>query len=316
MIWVEVLSRNRVVLTRHHCAGREIRVGRSYDNDIIVDDPYVDPRHLRIMRNEAGLLVAEDLGSVNGLFSDQSPDRTERLVVDGNRLICIGRTYLRIREEGHAVAPARVASHQVRSWPLLVVLGVAALGGVALFQWLGETSEPKPSDYLMMLLLVCCVVLVWAGGWAMLSRVFSGHASFERNLLIALWGALAFALGEEVAGLAAFALSWIAVDTYSYVAAWAVLAVVCFLHLREMSASRLWLKAGATAALAVVAIGMQTLLQLEQRSDVALSFYTEQQGDLRRHLPPALRLAPLRSEKAFFTGAARLKAKLDDDRRN
>jgi Inner membrane component of T3SS, cytoplasmic domain len=316
MIWIEVLSRNRVVLARHRCAGQEIRIGRGYDNDVVVDDPYVDAHHVRIVRNEAGLLVAEDLGSVNGLYSDQSPDRAQRLVVDGNRLITIGRTYLRIREEGHVVAPARVAQHQTRGWPLLVVLGIAALGVAVLSQWLGETSEPKPSEYLMMVLLVFCVVLVWTGGWATLSRVFSGHADFERNLLIALWGALAFGLRDEVAGIAAFALAWSALDTYSYVVAWVVLAVVCFLHLREMSDSRLRLKAGATAALAVIAIGMQTLLQLERRSDGALGSYMEQQSDSRRHLPSALRLAPLQGEKAFFAGAAQLKAKLDNDRRN
>jgi hypothetical protein len=62
-------------------------------------------------------------------------------------------------------------------------------------------------------------------------------------------------------------------------------------------------------------IGMRTLLQLEPRADAALASYTEQQSDSRRHLPPALRLVPLQSEKAFFAGAARLKVELDDDRR-
>jgi len=311
MIWIEVLSSNHVVLARHRCSGPEIRIGRGYDNDVVVDDPYVDPRHMRIVRNGTGGLVAEDLGSVNGLYSDQSPQRVERLAIDGNRLVGIGHTYLRIREAGHAVAPARVAPRQARSLPMLVALGAATLGTVALSHWLGETSAPKPSDYLLLLSAVCGVVLGWTGAWATLSRVFSGHAGFERHLSIALAGVLLFGLGDEAAGIAAFALSWSALATHAYAGAWGLLAVVCFLHIRETTASRLWLKGAVVAALAVVAIGIHTLFQLERDTETASA---DRQSEVRRHLPPAFRLVPRQSEADFFAGVARLKTSLDNDR--
>jgi hypothetical protein len=312
MIWVEVLSRSYFVLARHRCAGPEIRVGRGYDNDVVVDDPYVDARHVRIVR-EANVLVAEDLGSVNGLYTDRSPRRVERLVVEANGLIGIGRTYLRIREANHDVAPARVARPQALNVPVLAALGAATLGAEALSLWLSESSEPKPSDYLGPLLALCGVVLAWTGGWAILARVFSGHASFERNLLIALGGALLFVLGAEAAGIAAFALSWSALATYAYAGAWALLAIICFLQLREISAARLWLKGCALAALAVLAIAVQTLMQFEMQADASQRFSFEQ-SDERRHVPPAFRLAPLQSDAAFFAGAAQLKTRLDKDR--
>ena len=44
----QILSRHRDVVARQRCEGAEIRIGRAYDNDVIVDDPYVAPRHLRI----------------------------------------------------------------------------------------------------------------------------------------------------------------------------------------------------------------------------------------------------------------------------
>jgi hypothetical protein len=313
MIWIEVLSRSHVVLARHRCTGPEIRIGRGYDNDVVVDDPYVDARHMRIVRGAGNVLVAEDLGSVNGLYTDRSSRRVERLVLDGNGLVGIGRTYLRIREAGHDVAPARVARSHAPSVPVLVALGAATLGAEVLSLWLGETSEPRLSDYLGPLLVLCGVVLAWTGGWAILARVFSGHANVERTLSIALGGALLFVLGPELAGIAAFALSWSALATYSYAGAWALLAALCLLQLREIRASRLRLKGGALAALAVVAVAVQTLMQFEVQSDSSQRFSVEQ-SDERRHVPPAFRLVPLQSDAAFFAGAAKLKAKLDKDR--
>src|SRR5262249_17971492 len=122
MIWVEILSRSHAVTARHRCAGPDVRIGRSYDNDVVVDDPYVDPHHLRIARDEAGALVAEDLGSVNGLYDVQTSHRMKWLVVDGDRLVSIGRTCLRIREANYAVAAARLAEPPGRHAALLVVL--------------------------------------------------------------------------------------------------------------------------------------------------------------------------------------------------
>ena len=69
MIWVEILSRHRDIAARFRIAAPEARIGRGYDNDVIIDDPYVAAQHLRVFRDEAGQLVAEDLGSATARFS-------------------------------------------------------------------------------------------------------------------------------------------------------------------------------------------------------------------------------------------------------
>jgi hypothetical protein len=66
MIWVEILSRHRDVAARVRVMGDEASIGRGYDNDVIVDDPYVAAHHLRVFRDAAGKLIAQDLGSANG----------------------------------------------------------------------------------------------------------------------------------------------------------------------------------------------------------------------------------------------------------
>jgi len=59
-------------------------VGRSYDNDVVVNDPNVSRQHARITRSENGFIV-EDLGSTNGTLLDGAPIDRER-IEDGDEL--------------------------------------------------------------------------------------------------------------------------------------------------------------------------------------------------------------------------------------
>jgi hypothetical protein len=307
VIWVEVLSRHRELVARHRCDGPEIRIGRSYANDVIVDDPHVAPEHVRIRRDPDGAIVAEDLGSANGMFADRGSRRLERLVLDGTHPIRIGHTFIQVRDARQAVAPERVIGAQARTWPILLALGAAILGLELLSVWLHETAEPKLSRYVEQPLGIIVVALGWTTGWAILTRIFSGRARFERTLLIALSGMLAFSLYNEVSAFAGFALVWRALATYQYVGMWLILAAVCFLHLREISRARPVLKGGLVAAFAGLAIAVHTLAQSEQRAG----------GEPRSAanlMPPAFRLSPLQTETAFFADVERLKSKLDKAR--
>lgn len=308
VIWVEILSRHRDVVARHRCMGPVVRIGRGYDNDVVIDDPYVGAQHLRIRRDETGVLVAEDLGSANGTFAEHGRARQDRIILDGEHPIRVGQTYLRIRAAGHAVPETRAQTSQIPGWLAPGALAVAVLGLEILSQWLNETGEAKLYSYLVAALILAFLVVGWTTIWAVLSRIFSGQARFERNLLIALAGVLIYSLYREFLQAGAYALSTQAPQTYRYVGTWALLAAVCFLHLRAIGPSRLRLKGGVVAALLAIILATQALSQSETRSG------NNQQDYVHRLMPPALRLAPLRSEDAFFAGAAELKPNLDRDR--
>jgi hypothetical protein len=53
-------------------------VGRSEENDIVVQDPNVSRRHAKLVRSENGFVV-EDLGSTNGTLLDGAPIDRERI---------------------------------------------------------------------------------------------------------------------------------------------------------------------------------------------------------------------------------------------
>lgn len=311
MIWVEVLSRHRDVATRVRIVGEVASIGRGYDNDVIVDDPYVAPCHLRIVRDETGQLVAEDLGSTNGTFVDGSKSRITRVAIDGEQPLRIGQTVLRVRAADYAVEPERIVPAERAMLPSFMVaaLTVALLGFVILRVWLVQTSEPRLSNYLTPLLTLCGTVLVWVGVWALISRILAGRSKFLRNLMIAVVGYLATLIYNELARYAAFGLTWPLLSNYEYAAIWLILAAACFLHLREISARGLWLKGAIVTVILVLAITAQTLQRSEAFSDVG------RQNTVRLLLPPAFRLVPLRTPDVFFADVAGLKASIDSDRR-
>jgi hypothetical protein len=309
MIWVEILSRHHDVAARFRIDGEEAHIGRGYDNDVIIDDPYVAVRHVRVFRDGAGRLVAEDAGSKNGLFLDPGGVRHARIMLDAEHPVRIGQTYVRIRDPAYAVPAERLAGAQGHSWLAAIAAGLAMLllGIETLFVWLAQTAEPRASNYLTPLLIIVVSAVAWVSVWALLSRVLSGQARFAENLIIALSGLVVLALSRESARIFAFALTWPAAVNYEYAAQWSIAAVVCFFHLRETGRSRLVLKGAAVATLLVLAVAVQTVLRSETLSEVGQQ-YTSQL------MPPAFRLAPVRDEDGFFTEIERLKVGLDRDR--
>jgi hypothetical protein len=310
MIWVEILSRHRDVVSRVRIVGAEVTVGRGYDNDVIIDDPYVAARHLRVSRDAAGQLVAEDLDSVNGIFLDGGKGPIARLVIDGTTPFRIGHTLLRIRTSDYAVEPERMvrAERGALSTAMVAAMTVMVFGFIALRVWLAQTGEPRLSNYMTPLLTMAGVLLVWVGIWALVSRLLAGRSQFLRNLTIALVAVLVSLLYNEFAKYAAFGLTWPVPSDYEYAATWSILAAACFLHLRVVSARAAWLKAAIVTVVLLLAIGVQTLQRSEAFSDLG------RQNTARLLLPPAFRTVPLRTPDAFFANVADLKAGLDADR--
>lgn len=307
MIWVEVLSRHHDVVARYRCDD-DVRIGRAYDNDVVLDDPFVAPHHVRIARDETGALVAEDLGSVNGLYTTESNARVARVPLDGQAILRVGRTLLRVRAPEFAVAPERAVGPVARVWPVIAALSVTVIVLSALTLWLNETHEPQPSRYFLPLLGVVVVVLVWTTGWTVLSRIFTGVAHFDLHLLIALCGLLAFFAFDELADYGSFAFSSRGLADYAYVGNWILFAMLCFVHLRAMGPRRGPLKAGVVAAIAAAAIAAQSVSRSDESSTVG------QQSYLQGLKPPVFRLKHAQALDGFIGDTTRLKESLDKAR--
>ena len=81
---------------------RPVRIGRSPDNDLVVDNLAVSNDHARVYF-EAGRLVVEDRGSLNGTFVNDL--RIERATLHDGDSIWIGKHHIKVDATGDAPLP-------------------------------------------------------------------------------------------------------------------------------------------------------------------------------------------------------------------
>ena len=307
VIWIEILSRGGQVVARHRCAGPVLRIGRSYRSDVIIDDPAVAPDQLRIMQGEDGAILVEAASDSAGFAIDG--ERRERSLIDGDTVLRVGHTALRIRDETYAVPAAAAIAVQRPRWVELGALIVAALliNGVTL--WLDETSEPKLSRYVAGMVGLGAVVLLWSGLWGLVSRIFAGTARFPRHLAIAAGAFLFYTVYSILAEALAFSLSSGLIFGNIATGLWIVLGIACFLHLQVIAPTRAMIKAGVIGVLILAGIAAQLANRFEQLKNGA------QPSIARTTFPPAFRLARTKGEDQFFAAVDGLRAKLDADRK-
>ncbi|MFI9273581.1 FtsK/SpoIIIE domain-containing protein [Kitasatospora sp. NPDC052896] len=78
----------------HHLHGRQIRVGRSGEADVPLDDPDVSRLHLALHLADDGTVTVHDLGSTNGTTLDGRPLPADGLPLPEGALLRLGETTL------------------------------------------------------------------------------------------------------------------------------------------------------------------------------------------------------------------------------
>jgi hypothetical protein len=306
VIWVEILTRSGQVAARHRCAGPVLRVGRSYHSDIIIDDPTVAPDHLRITQSEDGAIEVEAVSETTA-FTIKN-ERHERSLIDGDTVLRIGHTLLRIRDEDYAVPAAALVVEPKPRWIELSALIVIALliNGATL--WLNEISEPRLSRYVAGMVGLGAAVLLWSGLWGLVSRIFAGTARFPRHLGIAAGAFLIYTIYTILAEALAFSLSSGLIFGNVAAGFWVVLGVACFLHLQVIAPTHAAAKAGIIAVLVLAGIAAQVANHSEQLKNGAQPSIAE------TTFPPTFRLTRAESTDQFFTAVDGLRVKLEADR--
>lgn len=308
VMWIEVLSRDGEVVARERIDTPEARIGRAFDNDVVVNDPHVAPHHLRVYRADDGELVAEDLGTVNGLYPEHGAKRVERMPLAGEPGIRIGRTTLRVHDAAHAVAAERPMTPPRAHATWDAGLGVALLLLVLILNWLNLTQEPSANLVLLPIIGLATALALWTGLWAVLSRIFFGQAQFALHLRVAVTACIAIVLWDLLAETVSFSFAWREIAEYAPLGAWAILASTCYAHLTAIGPRHLKVVMGLVLALIVAGATMQFVARWENRELVGQRATL---GDLR---PPAFRVVPLASADQFLKSAEDTRTRVDKAR--
>jgi len=284
VIIVETLDGAGAVRSRAKLTAFPATVGRAFASDLIIDDPYVCPRHLDISEDDTGALVALDVCSVNGLWSEGR--RVPRVEIGASTELWIGRTRLRFRSPDEMVAPAltdiapgaaanRASAHrempaalstllQGRS-PRAVATGVVivAIAVLAASTYFGSTERNGASSAVGAALGIGAACAVWAGCWALATRIVSHRFNFLAHLVLALAALTLVTLVGAAGGWLDFLVPAAPLGAIvNALGAAAIAGALFYGHLTALGsvshAARLRAVAGA-AALVIVAIGATAL---------------------------------------------------------
>ena len=90
LAYLEVVDRHGDVVARHAIYGSTARIGRGYEADVILDDPYIAPEHVTLEPIGSGRFRLTDLDTQNGIVFEDANDGGSG-VVPGRRVVACRR---------------------------------------------------------------------------------------------------------------------------------------------------------------------------------------------------------------------------------
>lgn len=198
---IERFGRSGTILERRHFHQLPVTLGRGYHNDFILEDPYIDPSHARLVLNEDGGLSVQDLHSRNGMQVGKRRHRRGGLAtLPWGGDMTLGKTHLRVLTTDHGVAPALPISSwevgfQAISRPWMVVFGLALLMGLTLLEkWMGFFTEFKLQGQVADMVILALLVLGYGAFWSLIGRILRHDSRFFGHCMVAILALLASSL--------------------------------------------------------------------------------------------------------------------------
>lgn len=316
---LEFATRSGQVLARVPCRPGSLQVGRALTNDVVIDDPFIAAMHLRIEIDASGAVRVTDAGSINGLFDGlgRKARRVQQLVLADDQPVKFGHTTLRLRDLRSQVEPERPEGGTQLAGPLfsapVAALLVVALALWSLMEtWLGNFDVLKPVHLISATSSIVLGFFMWVGAWALVTRVFTGHARFAAHAAIIGWSILAWTVIDLLLHAAGFAFSTQVPGMLNPLVSAALGLWTLLRHLRLAQVR--WPRLNVPLAALLVALPLAVLtFNTWDAEHSLLPLRTPQFAD------PALKLGSTISSAAFVQDAQSLKPmleplrKLDED---
>jgi len=308
---LEVLDRDGHV--KHYLPITEwpVTVGRALDNDLVLDDAHVAPRHLRIDADEAGAVFVEVGETLNGVrIGGRRVAAGERIAVGDRPLrLDAGDSHLSLRLAAHALTPElplRTPGSLWQSMRVPLAAGIGVLAALMFGTWLDTDPDQVARAWGTVLVAALTAGATWCAGWSLVSKIFTRRSHFWWHLRVLRLGVLAIEVAEAATQLLAFSLSFPPASDFSFVASYAIGAAMLYFHVLGVEPRRPERMRVVAASMFVAGTALALWFNQQARDQLGEELYMS-------HLfPPALRLARTTDTGDFVKDLARLQPRLDE----
>ena len=164
-------------------------IGRAYDNDIIIDDPYVSPHQFRLVTDDGDIRL-EVVDEINPILVNNKVSDETSFVMKVGEILSVGKTQLQLLSEDTDVAKTK--QQFMSKWPMLNRVGpmVAILSLLiysllsSLLDFLQNSTDLEWREPAYMALFVVVIVVIWAAIWAVAGRIYKHQSHFFVQLLV------------------------------------------------------------------------------------------------------------------------------------
>jgi hypothetical protein len=290
---------------------RSFTVGRSAAADVMLDDPFVAALHVTIEVTPEGLLLATDMGSVNGIIVKAKRHRNAQGLELPDGQVQVGRTHMRVRTQREALAAEKPdhAAGDSRAGRIAFPGAVACVLFIGYYNWLTAPWDPA-TEIAISVMRALPMAGIWITLWALLSRVATGEWRWMTHAAILFGVAASMVALALVLDLAWFSIAlpqWLWRDSLLLIAA---AALALYWHLTQGSTMRQRTAAVVAVLVPVLAIGAtawtNTRAQNRNVNFIAASL---------KLYPPALRLREGGTLDAYFSASTRLRDAADRRRK-
>lgn len=312
---IETLGTTHNVLDRNKYMGRDLSIGRAFDNDLILTDEHIDAHHARVYQDNEGQFWISDLKSINGIRKHKSHKRQQRWPLQSGDIFILGRNKIRIYFSDHKL-PAAVKIRPIETFllwlgrlPVLIGLFLLYLG-ISLFSvWMQNTGELLWEQIVRSQLQTVLTFTGLAFVVYLLSILFKRGGNFLSHLGVLM---LVFLLGRLLAVVTSIGYFNADSDTDKLLDMFAASSsyLMIFLYLwciLYLAFHMPLLRRSITALVSVVVLaGLSFLGQAQFREFQDRSIQVDS-----THLPPQLLLREPTGQDAFFEQAFELYEKTD-----
>jgi hypothetical protein len=314
---LEAVDRDGMVRQSWRIERWPFSIGRALDNDAVLTEAHVAAHHatLDLAADPAGGPAGIDVAAGetrNGLSVGRElvPGGAAKRFADSGRDLDlhIGRTHLRLRLPGHALAPELAMAAAVgreHHWLPTVGLALAVLVAVLFNTWIDTDPDTLGRTAGTVLLTTILAAGMWCGLWALLSKTFTRQSHFAWHVRVFVVATLVTLALSVLPPLLAFSLSWPWIADFSFVAVYATVAAAIYFHLLAVEPGRQGLMRAVTVTGFATAVALSIWFNVQRTGRPGEELY------MNHLFPPQLRAATPIQVDQFVQGLAPMQAILD-----